>query len=74
MRALSLAIKGSGGRSARRVAALLAAGALVGCAQAPTPVAHHRYHGREHFAEGFYVKSSARVIDDGQAITHGGGL
>jgi rare lipoprotein A len=46
---------------------------LSGCAQAPSPVAHHRYRGHEHFAEGFYGKASPRLYDDGQAIPHGGG-
>ena len=46
---------------------------LSGCATAPAPYAHHRYHGHEHFAEGFYGKASPRLYEDGQAIPHGGG-
>jgi rare lipoprotein A len=51
----------------------LAALGLAGCAQAPTPVAHHRYAGKEHFAEGFYGKASPRMYEDGQSIPRGGG-
>ncbi len=51
----------------------LASLALAGCAQNPAPIAHHRYHGHEHFAEGFYGKASQRVYEDGQTIPRGGG-
>ncbi len=46
---------------------------LCGCAQTPAPVAHHRYGGHEHFAEGYYGKASQRVYEDGQPIPRGGG-
>jgi rare lipoprotein A len=54
-------------------ALLLACLCLSACAQAPGPVAHHRYHGKEHFAEGFYGKASPRLYEDGQSIPRGGG-
>jgi rare lipoprotein A len=63
-----------GGRTARIGSALFMAGmTLAGCAQAPEPVAHHRYHGKEHFAEGFYGKASPRMAEDGDPIPRGGG-
>jgi rare lipoprotein A len=72
--ALSLAILLSDVRDVRAGLALgLACLALAGCAQTPAPVAHHRYRGHEHFAEGFYGKASPRVYEDGQAIPRGGG-
>src|SRR5579863_544393 len=50
MGALSLAMERSGGCNVRKGSALvLALVCLSGCAQAPTPVAHRRYGGHEHF-------------------------
>ncbi len=64
----------SGGFNARASSALLLAlVGLAGCGQAPEPVAHHRYGGHEHFAEGFYGKASPRLFEDGQSIPRGGG-
>ncbi len=46
---------------------------LSGCAPPPSPYAHHRYKGKEHFAEGRYGKASPRLYEDGQSIPRGGG-
>jgi rare lipoprotein A len=71
---LALAIERSGANGVRvGWGVALACLCLSGCATAPTPYAHHRYHGHEHFAEGFYGKASPRLYEDGQAIPHGGG-
>ena len=69
--ALSAALDGP---SFRGVGTLVLAALLAGCAQAPTPTAHSRYHGKEHFAEGgYYGKASPRMVGDGDSIPRGGG-
>src|SRR6185437_6609597 len=72
--ALSLSIDKSGASGVRvGWGVAIACLCLSGCAAGPSPYAHHRYRGHEHFAEGFYGKASPRLYEDGQRIPRGGG-
>src|SRR6185437_13783362 len=71
--ALSLSIDKSGASGVRvGWGVAIACLCLSGCAAGPSPYAHHRYRGHEHFAEGFYGKASPRLYEDGQRIPRGG--
>ncbi len=59
----------------RAVCTVVATGlALAGCAQQQQHLIRTTaYHGHEHFSSSKYGPASARVIEDGQPVPHGGG-